>query len=131
MKCADCRFVVTEVSKHGDVVFACGNKKSEYHLTALNVSLGGYAYSYITWPGCALGEAKPSERVETIQNKSPVAVCRTCERGFKGKTAKAGHCHAYTAMPASISLCWTDDAEWFGKFLEAKRNYLALKGGGK
>lgn len=58
IKCAECRFpqAVTSKRKKKMQEYKCGNDRSEYHKSTLNVSRSGVMLDYIAWSGCGHGE---------------------------------------------------------------------------
>jgi hypothetical protein len=59
-KCADCVFVQSNstASSKKWIAYECGNPKSEYHKSILNVSSNGEKHHEITWIGCNSGIPK-------------------------------------------------------------------------
>ena len=60
MKCISCRFATIDESasdKHWKA-YECGNPKSEYHKSLINISENGDKHKRISWSGCQHGERK-------------------------------------------------------------------------
>lgn len=60
MKCISCRFATIDESasdKHW-TAYECGNPKSEYHKSLINISVNGDKHKRISWSGCQHGERK-------------------------------------------------------------------------
>ena len=60
MKCISCRFAAvdeTASDKHWEA-YQCGNPKSEYHKSLINISENGDKHKRISWPGCEHGGRK-------------------------------------------------------------------------
>jgi hypothetical protein len=60
MKCISCRFATIDESasdKHW-TAYECGNPKSEYHKSLINISENGDKHKRISWSGCQHGERK-------------------------------------------------------------------------
>jgi len=60
IKCTDCRFpcVNKELSNKKWTAYVCGNYKSEYYKTVLNITGDGRQASQIVWLGCKHGERR-------------------------------------------------------------------------
>jgi len=60
IKCISCRFaqVDKKASDKNWTAYECGNPKSEYHKSLLNVTVNGNKLTRISWSGCAYGERK-------------------------------------------------------------------------
>ena len=60
IKCADCRFATVDrnASEKGWTAYECGNRKSEYYKSLLNVTPNGDRQHYISWSGCSEGRVK-------------------------------------------------------------------------
>ena len=58
IKCAECKFTHAnkELSSRRWTAYTCGNHKSEYHKTVLNVTNDGRQVKDIVWIGCYHGE---------------------------------------------------------------------------
>ena len=60
IKCISCRFATVDKSasdKHWNA-YECGNPKSEYHKSLINISEDGNKHKRISWSGCQHGERK-------------------------------------------------------------------------
>ena len=60
MKCISCRFAVVDESasdKHWKA-YQCGNPKSQYHKSLINIYENGDKHKRISWSGCEHGERK-------------------------------------------------------------------------
>lgn len=62
IRCKWCRFVREDasISDFDWTAYECGNPKSEYHKSLLNVDPQGNKLSNIMWSGCRLGERRCS-----------------------------------------------------------------------
>ncbi|NMB42122.1 MAG: hypothetical protein GX996_09330 [Firmicutes bacterium] len=72
MKCISCRFATvdeTASDKHWKA-YQCGNPKSEYHKSLINISENGDKHKRISWSGCERGERK----VKPIAEKTQIAL---------------------------------------------------------
>ncbi len=60
MKCISCRFATIDKSASDKdwMAYECGNPKSEYHKSLINISQDGKKHKRISWSGCAFGERK-------------------------------------------------------------------------
>jgi hypothetical protein len=58
IRCSQCRFVRVDgkASEKGWTAYECGNSKSEYHKSLLNVTPNGERQAHITWAGCVHGQ---------------------------------------------------------------------------
>jgi hypothetical protein len=74
IKCISCRFATVDESasdKHW-TAYECGNPKSEYHKSLINISEDGNKHKRISWSGCQHGERKvKSNAKETTHTLSP------------------------------------------------------------
>ena len=59
IKCAKCRFAQPDRSaSYGKwIAYECSNPKSNYYKSLLNITRDGAKLPYISWNGCAYGEA--------------------------------------------------------------------------
>jgi hypothetical protein len=57
IRCAECRFVrVDKAFCEGSwTAYECGNPKSEFHRSLLNVNINGDKLPKVCWSGCAEG----------------------------------------------------------------------------
>jgi hypothetical protein len=60
MKCISCRFaVIDEAASDRDwAAYECGNPKSEYRKSLINIDKEGKKHKRISWSGCEHGERK-------------------------------------------------------------------------
>lgn len=60
VRCKYCRFVKEDSSMNEEnwIAYECGNPKSEYYKSLLNIDPNGNKNSFITWSGCSLGERR-------------------------------------------------------------------------
>jgi len=58
IRCISCRFARPDksASERGWTAYECGNVKSEFYKSLLNVTINGDMLSRISWSGCDLGE---------------------------------------------------------------------------
>ena len=63
IRCEDCRYVVVDeaFSEKKWTAYQCGNHKSKYHRSLVNVSINGNRSTKISWSGCVVGERKVAE----------------------------------------------------------------------
>jgi hypothetical protein len=74
MKCISCRFaVVDEAASDRDwAAYECGNPKSEYHKSLINIDEEGKKHKRIFWSGCEHGERKVKANAKkTFKTLSP------------------------------------------------------------
>ena len=60
IRCADCRFPQVDKKasqKHWDA-HECGNPKSDYHQSLLNIDVNGGMMKSVVWSGCEHGERR-------------------------------------------------------------------------
>ena len=55
--CANCRFILPDIkaSERHWTAYQCGNSKSEYYRSLLNISIDGIKLKRVAWPGCEHG----------------------------------------------------------------------------
>ena len=73
MKCISCRFATIDESasdKHWKA-YECGNPKSEYHKSLINISENGDKHKRISWSGCEHGERKVKSVAKKTTNTLP------------------------------------------------------------
>ena len=73
MKCISCRFATvdeTASDKHW-TAYECGNPKSEYHKSLINISENGDKHKRISWSGCKHGERKVKSIAEETTSALP------------------------------------------------------------
>lgn len=60
MKCISCRFAKVDKSASDKdwEAYECGNPKSEYHKSLINISEDGKKHKRISWSGCSHGQRK-------------------------------------------------------------------------
>lgn len=60
MKCISCRFASVDkpASDKDWTAYECGNPKSEYHRSLINISVNGDKHKRMSWFGCEHGEMK-------------------------------------------------------------------------
>ncbi len=60
IKCMSCRFVTIDepASDRDWKAYGCGNPKSEYHKSLINISENGDKHKRISWSGCEHGRRK-------------------------------------------------------------------------
>ena len=58
IKCADCRYAVVDknVCEKNWTAYECGNSRSQYYKSLLNITPDGGMQDHITWHGCVYGE---------------------------------------------------------------------------
>ncbi len=73
MKCISCRFATTDKSASDKdwTAYECGNPKSEYHKSLVNISENGDKHKRISWSGCEHGERKVKSIAKETINALP------------------------------------------------------------
>jgi hypothetical protein len=74
MKCISCRFaVIDEAASDRDwAAYECGNPKSEYRKSLINIDKEGKKHKRISWSGCEHGERKVKMGAQkTLKTLSP------------------------------------------------------------
>ena len=63
IRCADCKFVQEDEAFSDNLwtAYQCGNHKSEFHRSLLNITINGDKQKFISWRGCVVGERKVAE----------------------------------------------------------------------
>ena len=73
MKCISCRFATIDKSASDKDwnAYECGNPKSEYHKSLINISENGDKHKRISWSGCEHGERKVKPIAKETINALP------------------------------------------------------------
>ncbi|MGI6490919.1 MAG: hypothetical protein ACOX0T_00645 [Pelotomaculum sp.] len=76
MKCISCRFAkVDESTSDKDwEAYECGNPRSEYHKSLINISEDGKKHKRISWSGCSHGQRKVKETIHQGSLRSTDAI---------------------------------------------------------